>query len=130
MKLFIQLFLQIALVISVSGCGAIEGHKYLFTGQEGTPPPRTIEAAKSNFDDKNLVIGKSTKSQMESLLGSPSDVGKKQGARTYTYIKTIETKGISVDPGTIYIAKYTFGKNGKLSQINYSANPMRNPLIY
>jgi hypothetical protein len=124
-----KIILAVLTLIAITGCGAIEGHKYLFTGKEGTPPPRTITAAKAKFNDDNLIIGKTTEADIKRIFGSPSSLKNKNGMKVYSYVKSVGTKGISSDPGTIYLAEYTFAKNGKLSQSNYSARPMRNPLL-
>jgi len=116
-------------LVAITGCGAVEGHKFLFTGTEGTAPPRTINAAKAQFNDNNLVIGKTTESDIKRLFGSPSSLKNKQGMKVYSYVKTVKTKGISSDPGTVYLAEYTISKNGKLNRSNYSAKPMNNPLL-
>lgn len=124
-----KIILAALTLIALTGCGAIEGHKYLFTGQEGTPPPRTITAAKEKFNDEKLVIGKTTEADIKRLFGSPSSLKNRNGTKVYSYVKSVSTKGISTDPGTVYLAEYTFAKNGKLSQSNYSARPMSNPLL-
>ncbi len=112
-----------------SGCGAVEGYKYMLTGKEGTPPPRTIEAAKSHFNDSSLLIGKATESDLQSLLGSPAEINSDQGQKVYVYLVNESTQGVSVDVGTTYIAKYTFDKKGKLADKQYLARPMNNQLI-
>ena len=124
-----KLILVLFTLGAITGCGAIEGHKYLFTGEEGTPPPRTTAAAKSIFNDEKLVIGETTEADIKRLFGSPSSLKNRNGMKVYSYVKSISTKGISSDPGTVYLAEYSFAKNGKLSQSDYSAQPMRNPLL-
>jgi hypothetical protein len=47
----------------------------------------------------------------------------------YIYAVNETTKGVSVDVGTTYIAKYTFDGKGKLVDKQYLARPMNNPLI-
>ena len=113
----------------VTSCGAIEGHKYLFTGEEGTAPPRTIEAAKANFKDSTLKIGSASESNLKTALGSASKIETNQGEKTYIYLVERLTQGISTDVGTKYTARYTFDKQGLLLFIDYSAEPMSNPLL-
>lgn len=124
-----KIILVFVTLFAISGCGAIEGHKYLFSGIEGTAPPRTIAAAKSNYSDDKLIIGHTTEADIKRLFGSPSSLIKRDGKKVYSYVKSVNTKGISSDPGTVYMAEYTFAKNGTLSQSNYSTKPMSNPLL-
>jgi hypothetical protein len=115
----------------IAGCSSpvIESYKYMITGKEGAPPPRTIDAAKSNFNDSSLVIGNATESNLQALLGSPAEINKDQGQKVYIYTVNEATKGVSVDVGTTYIAKYTFDGKGHLADKQYLARPMSNPLI-
>lgn len=124
-----RLILVLFTLAAITGCGAIEGHKHLFTGTEGTAPPRTIAAAKTKFNDEKIIIGKTTEADIKKLFGSPSSLKNRNGMKVYSYVKSVNTKGISSDPGTVYLAEYTFAKNGTLSQSDYSARPMRNPLL-
>ena len=106
----------------------MEGYKYMLTGKEGEPPPRTIEAAQAQFNDGKLVIGKSSEANFKTLLGSPSEIKKVDGKKVYVYLKNVATKGVGVYVGTTYVAAYTFNKAGMLLDKDYSARPMGNPL--
>ena len=91
-------------------------------------PPRTIDAAKSQFGDENFVIGKTTTAELEGRLGSPAEIKKAEdGSKTYIYIKTVETKGVSMEAGTSYRAEMLFDVGGCLRDKNYRAAPMGNP---
>lgn len=93
-------------------------------------PPRTIDAAQQQFNDQGFVIGKTTVADMQSTLGSPSEIKKESnGERTYIYIKNSYSTGVTVDVGTSYIGEYTFDSNGLFKEKNLRARPMSNPLI-
>lgn len=129
-----NIIFYIALTLSIlliAGCSKEMGDsfKYMFTGETGTPPPRTIDAAKAQFNDSKLVVGHSSVSDVERLLGSPMEIKKTGNNRIYVYLKSVETSGVSTDVGTNYIASYTINSKGKLASKNYKAYPMSNPLL-
>jgi len=118
-------------MLLIAGCFGEVGSsfKYMVTGEEGTPPPRTIDAAKAQFNDAELMIGRSTESDIKRILGSPMEIKKTRGSRVYVYLKSITTVGVSTDVGTNYIASYTINSRGRLSSKDYKARPMANPLL-
>lgn len=127
MNYFVKITALLFIVIA-GGCAAVDGYKYALTGKQAEPPPRTIEAAQAQFNDSGLVIAKSTEADIKTLLGSPSEIKKEGTNKIYIYMKNVSTKGVSVDVGTIYVASYTFNSSGKLSDKEYVARPMSNPL--
>ena len=93
-------------------------------------PPRTIDAAQQQFNDQGFVAGKTTVADMQSALGSPSEIRKESnGERTHIYIKNVYSTGVTVDVGTSYIGEYTFDSNGLFKEKNLLARPMSNPLL-
>lgn len=116
-------------IVGISGCApTVAAFKYGITGQQAPPPPRTIEAAKAQFPDSHLIDGKTTERQLTRLLGSPAQIKKHNGKRTYVYLKSVATQGVSTDTGTIYVGEFTFNRHDRLDEKNYSARPMANPL--
>ena len=128
MKDILKMLPVFCIVVLIAGCGAIEGYKYMCTGKEGVPPPRTIQAAQAQFNDGNLLIGQSSEANLKTLLGSPAEIKKVGGKKVYFYMKNVSTQGVSAEAGTTYIASYTFNKTGKLLDKDYAARPMGNPL--
>ena len=125
----VKISLVVGFVVLIAGCApVIESYKYILTGKQAEPPPRTIEAAQAQFNDGNLVIGQSAEANLKALLGSPAEIKKVDGKKVHVYMKNVSTQGVSVDVGTTYIASYTFNKSGKLVDKDYAARPMGNPL--
>lgn len=132
MNIILYLIFTSCILLTIVGCGTEMGksYEYLFTGKQGTPPPRTIDATKVQFkNDKALIIGKSTELDIKNVMGSPAEIQKNRGKKVYVYLKSVETSGVSVDVGTNYIAKYTVSSNGRLASKDYKAIPMNNPLL-
>jgi hypothetical protein len=129
MKRIVKETLVVGIVVFLTGCAPVtDSYKYMLTGKEGEPPPRTIEAAQAQFNDGKLVVGQSSEANLKTLLGSPAEIKKMNGKRVHVYMKNVSTQGVSVDVGTTYIASYTFNKAGKLVDKDYVARPMGNPL--
>ena len=94
--------------------------------------PRTIDAAQSQFDSGSFKVGQTTKEAVRQKLGSPSEIKKRDnGQEVWIYRKNVEVSllAVTTDVGTMYIAEYTFSSTGILSNTNYLATPMSNPLV-
>lgn len=124
MHTFTRVFSVAGLAMALGGCLLVEEYKYAFTGKEAAPPPRTIEAAQQQFNDASLATGKATAADLQKVLGSPAEIRNENGGKVYVYYKSVATRGVSSDIGTAYIARYTFGRDGKLADKEYVAKPM------